>query len=158
MILNKTHSNPSDETQYTIFMNDIVRRWPSVEKICILFIYLFIYKMYKFSIVKKKPLTVTNYCLTISRFTLKPVCCFLQRRVMLSWENYFQVMWMKLSPFYLFFRHYSILLQTCHRHSKLGIIFYWRVSLQPWRVNKKKRGKHWRRIFYSIPWVFTRNL
>ena len=33
MILNKTHSNPSDETQYTIFMNDIVRRWPSVEKI-----------------------------------------------------------------------------------------------------------------------------
>ena len=35
MILNKTHSNSSDETQYTIFMNNIVRRWPSVEKIYI---------------------------------------------------------------------------------------------------------------------------
>ena len=32
MILNKTHPNPSDET-HTIFMNNIVRRWPSVEKI-----------------------------------------------------------------------------------------------------------------------------
>ena len=46
MIISETHSNPSDETQYTIFMNYILRWWPSVEKIYYLFIYSIGYKKY----------------------------------------------------------------------------------------------------------------